>query len=74
MLPLCFALKTFLHIMAMIDRSISLMEQWLISFPRPNVHVRKFSNRRPMNRLCNRSSISLAKPMIGCEKRADSQH
>ena len=31
----------------MADRSTSLMERWLISFPRPTVHVRKFSKRRP---------------------------
>ena len=73
----CFALKILLHnIMPMIDRSMSLMEWWLISFPRLTVHVRKFSSWRPMNRnrLCNRSSIGSAKPMIGCENRADSKH
>ena len=32
--------------------------------------VRKFSKWHPMNRLCNRTSIDSAKPMIGCENRA----
>ena len=45
----------------------------MISIPRPNVHVGKFSNWRPM-KVCNRSSIGSAVPMIGCENRADSQH
>ena len=33
----------------------------------------KFSKQRPMNRLCNRSSIGSAKPALRCENRADSQ-
>ena len=35
-------------------------------------HVRKFSKWHPVNRLCNRSSIGSAKPMIGSENQADS--
>ena len=54
--------------MAVIDRYISIMEWWLISFPRPTIHVRKFSKWRPVNWLCNRSSICSAKPMIGVWK------
>ena len=35
--------------------------------------MNRLSKWRPMNRLCNRSSIGSAKPMIGCENRADCQ-
>ena len=44
--------------------------------PRPKAHMRKFSKWRPIHELikCNRSSIGPAKPMIGYENRADSQH
>ena len=33
----------------------------------------KCSKRRPVNRLCGRSSIGSTTPMFGCENRADSQ-
>ena len=49
------------------------MEWWLISRLRPTVNMPKFSKWRPMNRLCYWASIVSAKPMIGCENRADSQ-
>ena len=46
----------------------------MISIPRPTIHVRKFSKWRPMNRLCDRSSIGSAIPMISCGNVADPQH